>query len=395
MNYRYVYLKDICTKIGSGSTPKGGSQIYVDKGISLIRSQNIHNLHFKYDGLAHILEKEAIQLDNVTVREHDVLLNITGDSVARTCLVPNDVLPARVNQHVAILRANQKYLDPFYLSYYLASPYMQSLMLSLAVGKGASRNAMTKEMIENFEIPLPALEDQKYIADKLTRYDMLIKNLERQVELIEELMQRHYLDWSKSLSSLSKKKACECFDITIGKTPPRGEAKWFSNANDSVKWISISDMASSNVFCLATKEKVTRNAIEKFNIKVVPQNTIIVSFKLTVGRVSITSCEMCTNEAIAHFNTSNPYLREYAYHYLRNYCWDSLGNTSAISTAINSSIVKAMDFMVPDDESLMKFSLKQKPFFDECLSLSLQISKLREARDLVMAKVFGKSEEVS
>ena len=100
-------LSEICTKIGSGATPRGGKESYSEKGISLIRSQNVLDYKFSYDGLAHITEEQAEKLNNVEVRSNDVLLNITGDSVARACKVVSAVLPARVNQHVAIVRANE------------------------------------------------------------------------------------------------------------------------------------------------------------------------------------------------------------------------------------------------------------------------------------------------
>ena len=193
--WQKVKLKDCCIKIGSGSTPKGGSMVYVNSGTSLIRSQNVYNLSFDYNGLTHITEDAANKLKGVTVFNEDILLNITGDSVARTCIVPKEVLPARVNQHVAIIRADRKKMNWRFLNYYLASPKMQAHMLSLAVGKGASRNAMTKQMIENFEVPYPPLSTQHRIATILSRYDSLIENYQKQIKLLEEAAQRLYKEW--------------------------------------------------------------------------------------------------------------------------------------------------------------------------------------------------------
>ena len=193
--WKKVKLKDCCTKIGSGSTPKGGSTVYIDSGTSLIRSQNVYNLFFDYNGLTHITEEAAKKLNGVTIHPNDILLNITGDSVARTCIVPAEVLPARVNQHVAIVRVDDNKMYSRYLSYYLASPKMQAHMLGLAVGKGASRNAMTKQMIENFEVPCPPLDTQIHIAAILSRYDSLIENYQKQIKLLEEAAQRLYKEW--------------------------------------------------------------------------------------------------------------------------------------------------------------------------------------------------------
>lgn len=194
MSRKIVKLGSCCVKIGSGATPKGGATVYIASGTSFIRSQNVYNLAFDYEGLTHITEDAAKKLNGVAVHEKDVLLNITGDSVARVCMVPNNVLPARVNQHVAIIRTKENLL-PEYLLYYLASPHMQAYMLNLAVGKGASRNALTKGMIEDFPLLLPTIEEQKIIVKNLSSYDNLIKNNQKQIELLEEAAQRLYKEW--------------------------------------------------------------------------------------------------------------------------------------------------------------------------------------------------------
>src|SRR3989304_3720839 len=166
--WRTFHLGDVCTKIGSGATPRGGSNVYLEQGgIAFSRSQNIYNHGFHHDGLVYLTAKHADELANVEVAAGDVLLNITGDSVARSCQIDADVLPARVNQHVAIIRPDPKKLSPRFLRYYLVSPHMQAEMLSLA-GAGATRNALTKGMIESFEVPAPEdVVEQQAIASIL------------------------------------------------------------------------------------------------------------------------------------------------------------------------------------------------------------------------------------
>ena len=164
-------LGNYCTKIGSGATPRGGAKVYLEKGkICLIRSQNIYNDGFKPEGLVYITAESAKKLNNVVVEENDILLNITGDSVARVCLATKQYLPARVNQHVAIIRPNPEEFDPRYIRYVLASPNMQSYLLTIARA-GATRNALTKSMIESFDIPKPEIEIQVSIADHLEAFE--------------------------------------------------------------------------------------------------------------------------------------------------------------------------------------------------------------------------------
>ena len=172
-------LKDITTKIGSGATPKGGNQSYKNEGISLIRSLNVHNGSFKYEDLAHIDEQQAHQLNNVIVEENDVLFNITGASVARCCIVPFDVLPARVNQHVSILRPKKEIVNHVYLCYYLISPNSQNALLVMSKSNAATREALPKSMMEKYSICIPPLSLQEEFAEK-------VEAIERQKALVQQ-----------------------------------------------------------------------------------------------------------------------------------------------------------------------------------------------------------------
>ena len=188
-------LRDMCLKVGSGATPRGGKDVYLEAGeIALIRSQNVYNNRFERSGLAFITQEHADQLRNVEVHESDVLLNITGDSVARVCQVPADVLPARVNQHVAIIRPDACRLDPTFLRFYLASPWMQGEMLALAAA-GATRNALTKGMIEGFEVPAFSIGAQRAIAKLLGALENKIDLNRRMNETLEAMAQAIFKDW--------------------------------------------------------------------------------------------------------------------------------------------------------------------------------------------------------
>ena len=193
--WREIVLGKICTKIGSGATPRGGKDVYLQEGcFALIRSQNVYNDGFRREGLAFITDHHADELRNVEVLEEDVLLNITGDSVARACQVAPDVLPARVNQHVAIIRPDPDSLDAEYLRFLLVSPEMQTLLLSWA-GSGGTRNALTKGMIESLEFLLPPLPEQRAIAHVLGTLDDKIELNRRMNETLEEMARAHFKSW--------------------------------------------------------------------------------------------------------------------------------------------------------------------------------------------------------
>jgi type I restriction enzyme S subunit len=194
-DWETVRLGDFCQKIGSGSTPKGGSEVYLEKGeVSLIRSQNIYNDGFNPNGIVYLTTEAADKLKNVGVEKNDILLNITGDSVARVCLVDAQYLPARVNQHVLIIRPNPTNFDARFLRYYLVTPKIQNTLLGIAA-VGATRNALTKGMIESLEVPKPNLSVQKSIADKLESLDNKI-TLNRQInQTLEAMAQALFKSW--------------------------------------------------------------------------------------------------------------------------------------------------------------------------------------------------------
>jgi type I restriction enzyme S subunit len=193
--WKTIRLGDYCLKIGSGATPQGGKESYLESGAyCLFRSQNVHNDGFKIGGLVYLNDAQAKKLQNVAIEVDDVLLNITGDSVARVCLAPTRFLPARVNQHVVIIRPKTEFFDSRFIRYFLVSPIQQDLMLGLA-STGGTRNALTKSMIEDFKIPCPSLAIQKAIADILSALDDRITLLRETNATLEAIAQALFKSW--------------------------------------------------------------------------------------------------------------------------------------------------------------------------------------------------------
>lgn len=187
-------LEEITTKIGSGATPKGGKGSYQKSGISLIRSQNIYDYGFTEKGLAYISEEQAQKLDNVIVEKNDILFNITGASIARCCIVESKYLPARVNQHVSIIRTNERALPKYVQMILVSEEYKNKL---LQIGDGAtSREAITKLQLEEFKIPLPTITEQRKIVSTIEKIEEKIADLKKQADLIlskKELTLKKYL----------------------------------------------------------------------------------------------------------------------------------------------------------------------------------------------------------
>ena len=189
-------LKDVTLKIGSGATPTGGKTAYKKAGISLIRSMNVYDFAFKWKDLAFIDEIQAAKLNNVEVKSKDVLFNITGASVCRCSIVPDKLLPARVNQHVAIIRVKTELLNPIFLNHLLVSNKVKAKLLGVGSAGGAVMEAITKEQLEGFEIILPSIELQNDFQKKIDvlfmQKDTQINSAEMSDSLFNSLIQKAF-----------------------------------------------------------------------------------------------------------------------------------------------------------------------------------------------------------
>jgi type I restriction enzyme S subunit len=189
-------LKEITSKLGSGATPTGGKTAYKKSGISLIRSMNIYDFSFKWKDLAFIDESQSTRLNNVTVLSKDVLFNITGASVCRCSIVPDEVLPARVNQHVAIIRPKSEILNPVFLNHLLVSESIKNKLLGVGAYGGAVMEAITKEQLQEFEIILPPVERQNEFEENINNVfsgkKIKINSLENSKFLFDSLIQKAF-----------------------------------------------------------------------------------------------------------------------------------------------------------------------------------------------------------
>ena len=178
-----IALRDITTKIGSGSTPRGGSENYKEEGIPLVRSMNIHFNGIKLKGLAFIDEVQAERLKNVIIEENDILLNITGASIGRVCIAEEDVIGGRVNQHVTIIRLSEGHSSE-YINMYLASSIIQNYIFN--ENYGVTRQALTKTQTQNLEINLPPKEEQNEIVKRVETLFAKADKIESQYKVLKE-----------------------------------------------------------------------------------------------------------------------------------------------------------------------------------------------------------------
>jgi len=383
--WKEILLTDITTKIGDGlhGTPKYDSngKYYFINGNNLVNGKIVIKEDTKKVNTAEYI-KHAKFLNKRTL-----LLSING-TIGNVAYYKNE--KCILGKSSCYINANEK-VDLNFIYYTLINKDFQNYIEGIATGT-TILNVPLKGLRE-YSFKLPPLPEQKSIASILSCLDAKIDLLHRQNATLEKMAETLFRQWfvEEAKEEWKTKQLKEVTDIAIGRTPPRKESKWFTTNPQDIKWISIKDLGDDGVFISNTSEYLTTEAVETFNIPVIPKDTVVLSFKMTVGRVAITSEEMLSNEAIAHFkfNEKTPFSKEYLYTFLKTYKYETLGSTSSIVTAINSTMIKEMVILIPDESTMKTFKECTESLFNKIKSNQIQIRTLTTLRDTLLPKLMS------
>lgn len=292
---------------------------------------------------------------------------------------------------------------------------------------GAVMPNLNTEIIKALPIALPDIEQQKSIASFFNSLDDRITLLRETNVTLEAIAQALFKSWFVNFGPVRAKqegrvpegmdeataalfpdgfeeselgvvprgwRASTMGDVTtvgIGKTPPRKEQHWFSRSPGDVRWVSIRDLGEGGVFLSQTNEFLTNESIKRFNVRTVPDRTVLLSFKMTIGRVAITDGEMVTNEAIAHFklNEDSSLTSEYIYLYLKQFNFSGLSSTSSIADAVNSKTVRSIPIHVPSRAILEAFQVRVQPIFARIKNMERQSQILAAIRDTLLPRMLS------
>ena len=377
---REVKLVEVALKIGSGATPKGGGDSYKESGISLIRSQNILDFIFSTDGLAFIDDKQADGLKNVAVEENDVLLNITGDSVARCCIVPKSILPARVNQHVSIIRINPEKSNYKFIFYSLQNMKEELLQQSEI---GATRKALTKGMLENLNVSFPPLEEQKAIAEVLSSLDDKIDLLHRQNKTLEALAQTLFRQWfiEEAKDDWGVGKLPDEFDFTMGLSP-KGET-----FNEEKIGIPMYQGNADFEFRFPKNRVYTtdpKRYAEKFDT--------LVSVRAPVGAQNMAKEKCCIGRGVASFRyKKDSSFYTYTYFKIKSLMDEikQFNDSGTVFGSINKTDFQEMEISIPPENLVKKYQNEVKPLDDKVIQNTFQIKTLENMRDTLLPKLMS------
>jgi len=402
-----IELGHLTKKIGSGATPTGGKGAYLSSGIPLIRSMNVYDLEFLDDDLAFIDEKQAKKLDNVITQSGDVLLNITGASVARCCILPERFAGGRVNQHVAILRADPSKLEGRYLTYVLVSPAYKGQLLSIA-GAGATREALTKAGLERFAVPTPPLETQRRIAGILGAYDDLIEVNRRRVAVLEEMARGLFEEWfvrfrfpgHEQVPILAtpygplpqgwvSQPVGETFEMLGGGTPSKTiEAYWEAG---SVDWYTPTDLTGAKtMFMDRSATRITEAGLAKSSAKLFAADSIMMTSRATIGAIAINTGPACTNQGFITCLPNERVPRSYLFYWLHQNVPVFIGHaTGATFKEITKGVFKRLPIVVPSSDLAGRFESQVRPMHDMILALERSNRALAASRDLLLPRLIS------
>lgn len=413
MEWKHYKMDELIEEISMG--PFGSDvkkEFYVDNGVPILNGSNLQGFKLKEDSFGYLTKEKADSLKKCNAHRGDIIVTHRG-TLGQIVYVPVNSKYDRyvISQSQFRFRCKADLVDVQYLVYYFHTREGQYKILANASQVGVPALARATSTFRLIDIKLPPLDDQRRIAS-------ILSSLDRKIELnnkinadLEEMAQAIFKNWFVDFEPFKDGKfvdselgmvpegwkvgrADDFYQINIGKTPPRKEHKWFSTNPADKIWVSIANMGNSGIFISDSSEYLTKEAVDSYNIIMVPRNTILLSFKLTVGRIAIADKELTTNEAIARFILSDDKYMEYLYLYLKKFDYNSLGSTSSIATAVNSKTIKGMQMMQPSDKVIDAFHIKVNPIFEKIRSLTKENSRLSLLRDTLLPRLMSGELEV-
>jgi type I restriction enzyme, S subunit len=369
-------LSKVTEKIGSGATPRGGNAVYGDFETSFIRSQNVYDYQFDDTDLAHIDDAAAKALEGVTVRSGDVLLNITGDSVARCCVVPDAVLPARVSQHVMIVRPRKGSVDARFLQAFLTSPGMKAHLLSLATA-GATRPALTKSDVSNLLFPEVPLQQQKAVGNVLQAIDDKIQANARQITLLGSMVRALFL-LAMEDPTVQLRPLPEVTRIVFGEP---FKSSQFCEEGQGRPLIRIRDLKTFRPQVWTTESRSSETVVE-------PGDVIIgmdAEFRPTVwrGRPGLLNQRVCLARPTIG---SRSLVRELLVDALA--AVESFKSGTTVSH-LNKSDLDNIRLPIPADRSREEFDRQAEPLREFLVALHAESDQLERLRDTLLPKLIS------
>ena len=414
-------LADICIDISYGYTESASSE---EVGPKFLRITDIQGGTIDWDRVP-FCPASPQDVQKYRLEVGDIVAARTGNSTGENAQIFSPPPSAVYASYLIRFRPDGKRVNPFYVGYQLRSERFRQHVLS--VRGGSAQPGANAKQLGAFPLLLIDRSQQDAVVSTLRALDNRITLLRETNATLEAIAQALFKSWFVDFDPVRAKmegRVPEGMDETtaalfpdgledselglvpkgwknrtmsdvstvgIGKTPPRKEQHWFSEDPRDVRWVSIRDMGAVGVYANQTSEFLTKDAVERFNVRRVPDNTVLMSFKMTIGRVAIADGEMTTNEAIAHFKLmpEAPLSPEFIYLHLKQFDYSTLSSTSSIADAVNSKTVREIPILVPSSEIMAIFQTQVGVLFEKLKNTEQQAQTLATLRDTLLPRLIS------
>lgn len=421
-----VSLASITTKIGSGATPRGGGEVYLAKRAqyALVRSQNVFDRRFDTTGLAFITDEQARELRGVALQADDVLLNITGDGITfgRACIVPKSILPACVNQHVAIIRVDPSRAVAGYVLSFLTHPEVKPYIESY--NAGGSRRAITKGHIENFFLPLPPINTQRVISDILGTLDAKIELNRQMNESLEAMGRALFKSWFVDFDPVRAKSEGretglpsetdalfpaalqeseigrtpagwpitaigDLAEIVGGGTPDTRNSEYWDNGIYS--WATPKDLSVLDAPVLfSTDRRISEEGMSQLGSGLLPIGTVLISSRAPIGYLAVAETPVAINQGLIALKSSDAISNLYLLYWAASAAQliSSRANGSTF-LEISKANFRALPLIFPGVALVQKFDESVRPLYLRMRMNIRENAYLTSIRDLLLPKLIS------
>lgn len=417
----HLTLASICTDVSYGYTE---SATPTEVGPKFLRITDIQGGSFDWSTVPFCPANDQ-NSEKYKLAIGDIVVARTGNSTGENAQIISAPPPAVFASYLIRFRPDANRINPFFLGYQLRTEQFRRYVA--AVRGGSAQPGANAKQLGSFPIRWIERKQQDAVVRLLRALDDRITLLRETNKTLESIAQAFFKSWFVDFNPVRAKmegrqpegmdeataalfpdsfeeselglvpkgwKYSSMADVStvgIGKTPPRKEQHWFSENSEDVSWVSIRDMGEFGTYTSDTKEYLTQEAVDKFNIKKVPSNSVLMSFKMTIGRIAITERELTTNEAIAHFklDQNSSLSSEYIYLSLKGFDFNQLSSTSSIADAVNSKTVRQIPILHPEKPILLAFQENISVLFERIKNIAQQTKNLELIRDTLLPRLIS------
>ena len=398
MKWEKVKLKEVLDNIVGGGTPSKLNLNYWGGDICWCSVKDMSFDTHYLSSTKDTITEEGLKNSTSNLIKQGTVITATRMGLGRVFINKVDMA---INQDLKALIPNKK-IDNLFLLWTII--YKREEILSM--GRGATVNGITLDMLTDIQIALPPLNVQGKIANTMSTYDDLIENNQKQIKLLEEAAQRLYKEWfvdfrfpgyedTKFIDGIPdgwrKERIGNLFLTVLGGTPSRANANYW---NGNIPWINSGEINALRI--MKESEFITDLGLKNSSTKLMPKHTTVLAITgATLGQVSYTEIETCANQSVVGIVDEKDLYSEYLYLYISNNIWEIIGKaTCGAPQHITKDIVNAYHIVLPNDTIIANLKSYIKPIFTKIANLYNQNTKLEEARDRLLPKLMSGEIEV-